>query len=97
MPKIVEGRVNSWYAERVLPEQGIFGDKETVAAAPRHAVRSSGSPRPSSAASLTPMTDGEPTRATGRHDLARWTRIVLLKLSGEAFAGDAGTASTARS
>ncbi|MFZ4516804.1 MAG: translation elongation factor Ts [Microthrixaceae bacterium] len=30
VPKIVEGRLNSWYAERVLPEQGIFGDKETV-------------------------------------------------------------------
>jgi len=30
IPKIVEGRVNSWYAERVLPEQGLFGDKETV-------------------------------------------------------------------
>ena len=31
VPKIVEGRLNSWYAERVLPEQGLFGDKETVA------------------------------------------------------------------
>ncbi len=30
IPKIVEGRMNSWYAERVLPEQGMFGDKETV-------------------------------------------------------------------
>jgi elongation factor Ts len=30
VPKIVEGRLNSWYAERVLPEQGIFGEKETV-------------------------------------------------------------------
>jgi elongation factor Ts len=30
IPKIVEGRLNSWYAERVLPEQGLFGDKETV-------------------------------------------------------------------
>ena len=30
MPKIVEGRLNSWYAERVLPEQGVFGEKETV-------------------------------------------------------------------
>ena len=30
MPKIVEGRMSSWYAERVLPEQGMFGDKETV-------------------------------------------------------------------
>ena len=30
IPKIVEGRVSSWYAERVLPEQGMFGDKETV-------------------------------------------------------------------
>jgi elongation factor Ts len=30
VPKIVEGRLNSWYAERVLPEQGLFGDKETV-------------------------------------------------------------------
>jgi elongation factor Ts len=30
IPKIVEGRVNSWFAERVLPEQGMFGDKETV-------------------------------------------------------------------
>lgn len=31
VPKIVEGRLNAWYAERVLPEQGMFGDKETVA------------------------------------------------------------------
>ena len=31
IPKIVEGRLNSWYAERVLPEQGMFGEKETVA------------------------------------------------------------------
>lgn len=30
VPKIVEGRMNSWFAERVLPEQGLFGDKETV-------------------------------------------------------------------
>ena len=30
VPKIVEGRVGSWYAERVLPEQGLFGEKETV-------------------------------------------------------------------
>lgn len=28
--KIVDGRVNKWYAERVLLEQGIFGEKETV-------------------------------------------------------------------
>ena len=27
----MEGRLNSWYAERVLPEQGLFGEKETVA------------------------------------------------------------------
>lgn len=30
VPKIVEGRLNAWYAERVLPEQGLFGEKETV-------------------------------------------------------------------
>jgi elongation factor Ts len=30
--KIVEGRVNSWLGERVLLEQGLFGDKETVGA-----------------------------------------------------------------
>ena len=30
IPKIVDGRLNSWYAERVLPEQGLFGEKETV-------------------------------------------------------------------
>ncbi len=30
VPKIVEGRLNSWFGERVLPEQGLFGDKETV-------------------------------------------------------------------
>ena len=29
--EIVEGRLNSWYGERVLPEQGLFGDKQTVA------------------------------------------------------------------
>ncbi len=29
--KIVEGRVNSWLAESVLLEQGVFGEKETVA------------------------------------------------------------------
>ena len=31
-PKIVEGRLNSWFAERVLLEQGVFGDKVTVKA-----------------------------------------------------------------
>lgn len=31
IPKIVEGRLSSWYAERVLPEQGVLGEKETVA------------------------------------------------------------------
>ena len=30
--KIVEGRLNSWLGERVLLEQGLFGDKETVSA-----------------------------------------------------------------
>jgi len=30
VPKIVEGRLNSWYGEKVLPEQGLFGDKEKV-------------------------------------------------------------------
>jgi len=30
VPKIVEGRMASWYGERVLPDQGMFGDKETV-------------------------------------------------------------------
>ncbi len=29
--KIVEGRVNKWLSERVLMEQGMFGEKETVA------------------------------------------------------------------
>ena len=29
--KIVEGRVNSWFGEQVLLEQGLFGDKQTVA------------------------------------------------------------------
>jgi elongation factor Ts len=29
--KIVAGRVNSWFSESVLLEQGVFGDKETVA------------------------------------------------------------------
>lgn len=28
--KIVEGRLNSWFAERVLTEQGMFGEKEKV-------------------------------------------------------------------
>ncbi len=31
-PKIVEGRVSAWLGERVLLEQGLFGDKETVSA-----------------------------------------------------------------
>ncbi len=31
VPKIVEGRLNSWYGEKVLPEQGLFGEKESVA------------------------------------------------------------------
>lgn len=30
VPKIVDGRLNAWYADRVLPEQGLFGEKETV-------------------------------------------------------------------
>ncbi len=29
--KIVEGRVNKWLSEKVLLEQGMFGEKETVA------------------------------------------------------------------
>ena len=29
--KIVEGRVSKWRSERVLLEQGVFGEKETVA------------------------------------------------------------------
>ncbi|MDH4144408.1 MAG: translation elongation factor Ts [Acidimicrobiia bacterium] len=29
--KIVDGRLNSWYGESVLLEQGVHGDKETVA------------------------------------------------------------------
>jgi elongation factor Ts len=28
--KIVSGRLRAWYAERVLLEQGMFGEKETV-------------------------------------------------------------------
>jgi elongation factor Ts len=28
--KIVDGRLSSWYKERVLLEQGVFGEKETV-------------------------------------------------------------------
>ena len=28
--KIVDGRVNKWLSERVLLEQGVFGEKETV-------------------------------------------------------------------
>ncbi|MEL7158849.1 MAG: translation elongation factor Ts [Actinomycetota bacterium] len=31
-PKIVEGRLNAWFGERVLLEQGVFGEKETVEA-----------------------------------------------------------------
>ncbi len=30
--KIVEGRVNAWFGESVLLEQGVFGEKEKVAA-----------------------------------------------------------------
>ncbi|MDH3294257.1 MAG: translation elongation factor Ts [Acidimicrobiia bacterium] len=30
--KIVDGRLNSWFGERVLLEQGLFGEKETVKA-----------------------------------------------------------------
>jgi elongation factor Ts len=29
-PKIVEGRLNAWFAERVLLEQGVLGEKDTV-------------------------------------------------------------------
>ena len=28
--KIVDGRIGAWYKERVLLDQGIFGEKETV-------------------------------------------------------------------
>lgn len=31
LDKIVEGRLNAWYGERVLLEQGVLGEKETVA------------------------------------------------------------------
>lgn len=30
VPKIVEGRLNAWFADQVLPDQGMFGEKETV-------------------------------------------------------------------
>ena len=30
--KIVDGRMNSWFAERVLTDQGMFGEKEKVSA-----------------------------------------------------------------
>ena len=30
-PKIVDGRVNAWLGSQVLLEQGVHGDKETVA------------------------------------------------------------------
>lgn len=30
-PKIVDGRLNAWYSQQVLLEQGVHGDKETVA------------------------------------------------------------------
>jgi len=30
-PKIVEGRLDAWYRDQVLLEQGVFGEKETVA------------------------------------------------------------------
>ena len=29
-PKIVEGRLNAWYGDQVLLEQGVLGEKETV-------------------------------------------------------------------
>ncbi len=29
-PKIVDGRVNAWFGDRVLLEQGVFGEKEKV-------------------------------------------------------------------
>jgi elongation factor Ts len=29
-PKIVEGRLNAWFADQVLLEQGVLGEKETV-------------------------------------------------------------------
>jgi elongation factor Ts len=31
-PKIVEGRIDAWFGEQVLLEQGVFGEKETVQA-----------------------------------------------------------------
>ena len=31
-PKIVEGRLNAWFGDQVLLEQGLLGDKETVQA-----------------------------------------------------------------
>ncbi|MGF1597743.1 MAG: translation elongation factor Ts [Acidimicrobiales bacterium] len=31
LPKIVEGRLNAWYGDLVLLEQGVLGEKETVA------------------------------------------------------------------
>ncbi len=31
-PKIVEGRLDAWFGDRVLLEQGVFGEKETVKA-----------------------------------------------------------------
>ena len=79
-PKIVEGRLNGWFKERVLLEQGFVRDeKQTVAQRCSATPRSSASPRSSSAAE----------RRTGdRRTSHRWSRASLLKLSGEAFAGE---------
>ena len=82
-PRSSKGALNSWFAERVLPEQGMFGDKETV-------------PDRLGDGSIVRFAQAVHRRLT-RHDrrgpptsyttAARWPR-VLLKLSGEAFAGD---------
>ena len=86
VPKIVEGRLNSWYAERVLPEQGLFGEKETVQQ--QLGERPDRPVRPGRHRQLRPTWRRARPRAGRRVGPARGP--VLVKLSGEAFAGDAG-------
>ena len=82
-PKIVEGRLNAWFKDQVLLEQGFVRGRQAVDhRAPRR--RHARPLRPGLHRRLRlPVTD-RPDRSG-----LRWNR-VLLKLSGEAFAGEAG-------
>ena len=103
--KIVEGRVSKWLSERVLLEQGMFGEKETVAqkigsGTITNFVQAYIGEWQKLWPQKIKFQEKHATQSGKRHDTdvsdsstqlqpGRWSRLVL-KVSGEAFAGDMG-------